>query len=294
MLRPDERTAWKKFLVASPLFASEGVANWSDGPDPPDVVSMSASGKTIGVELTKWVEHAQVTEGKGRERLERSYDEIVRSEGEPRPAHIGFVYLHDKSLRIRQEDEVEFRTQLFKLLAAENAKPEPLLPRRSLPIPVGYWSTVRYWNMPSGAPIKDFAVYPMLEKYLTDLWIFPRERLPQISGNNPWVWFEAPGGAYTTDWMVQAAVDRIKAKIRKHEHDNIRSKHLLDEFDLLCFYCDEAAMHNSPIHTAGFGFRELAAKVDQALTDEPRVFDRIFLFHPYEDPQVVQIYSGNS
>jgi hypothetical protein len=77
MLRPDESTAWNGFLSASPLFASDGIANWSDGPDPPDVLCMSASGKTIGVEITKWVERAQVTDGKGRE-LGVSVDKLVQ------------------------------------------------------------------------------------------------------------------------------------------------------------------------------------------------------------------------
>jgi hypothetical protein len=265
--------------------------DWGDGPDPPDVLCVSASGKTIAVELTKWVEHAQVTDGKGRELLESSYDQIIRSENEPRPDHIGFVHLHDKSLRIRKEDTSEFRAQVFDLLAAENAKPEPARPDPSSPIPKGYWDTVRYWDMPSGAPVKDFAAYPLLEKYLNDIWIFPREWLPDISAGSTWVLFEATGGSYTAEWMVQAAIDRIKAKIRKHEHDNIRSKHSLDEFDLLCFYCNEAALYNTPIHTVGFGFRELAMKVQQALAGEPRVFDGIFLFHPFEDPQTVQVYS---
>jgi hypothetical protein len=294
MLRPDESTAWNGFLSASPLFASEGIANWSDGPDPPDVLCMSASGKTIGVEITKWVEHAQVTDGKGRELLERSYDRIIRSEDEPRPDHIGFVHLHDKSLRIRKEDTSEFRTEVFNLLAAENAKPEPARPDPSSPIPKGYWDTVRYWEMASGAPVRDFTAYPMLDKYLNAIWIFPREWLPHISGGNAWVLFEATGGSYTAEWMVEAAIDRIKAKIRKHARDNIRSKHSLDEFDLLCFYCDEAALYNTPFRTVEFGFRELGTRVQQALTCEPRVFDRIFLFHPDEDPRTVQVYSGNS
>jgi hypothetical protein len=294
MLRPDESTAWRGFLAASPLFTSEDIANWTDGPDPPDVLCTGAFGKAIGVELTKWVEHKQVSEGKGRDLLEKSYNEIVRSENEQRPDHIGWVYLHDKSSRIKQEDAAEFRTQLFRLLTAENAKPVPSSPDPSLPIPVGYWNTVRYWHTSQGASVKDFTAYQMLEKYLTDVWIFPRERLPQISASDPWVWFELAGGAYTPDWMVRAAIDRIQAKISKYEHDKICDEHSLDEFDLVCYYCDEAVLHNTPIHTVGFGFRELATKVEQALTTEPRVFDRIFLFHPYEDPQVAQVYSGIS
>ncbi len=66
MLRSDEKTAWTGFLTAAPLFADEAVANWSDGPDPPDVLCSGVSGNAIGVELTKWVERNQVTAGTGK------------------------------------------------------------------------------------------------------------------------------------------------------------------------------------------------------------------------------------
>jgi len=130
----------------------------------------------------------------------------------------------------------------------------------------------------------------MLEKYLKDIWIFPRERLPYLQPGIAWVLFEGSGGVYTVDWMVQAATDRIQAKIKKHQHDNIRTQYALDEFDLLCSQCDEAILHNTPIRTVGFGFNELADEVELALGSAPKVFDRIFLFHPYENTQAVQVF----
>lgn len=289
MLRPDENTAWTAFSAAAPLFAGEGIANHREGPDPPDVLCTSASGRTIGVELTKWVEHAQVTNGRGRELLEDSYLKIIGSENEPRPDHIGRVFLHDKSFRMKQEDAPHFRTQLFEFLVLENAKPAPAL-NPQFSIPAGYWNTVRSWNTAQGAPVSDFGAYPLLEKYLRDVWIYPRHSRQKLPVGMPWVLFETPGGAYTPDWMVQAAIDRILAKIKKYEHENIPAKHSLSEFHLLCFYCDEALLHNTPMHAVEFGFSQLAAQVKQALTSSPKVFNRIFLFHPYEDTQVVQVY----
>ncbi|MGB9073471.1 MAG: hypothetical protein WCC22_12595 [Terriglobales bacterium] len=49
-------------------------------------------------------------------------------------------------------------------------------------------------------------------------------------------------------------------------------------------------MHNTPIDGIGFGFPQLALRVTQALANEPKVFDRIFLFYPYAKEQVVQVY----
>jgi len=132
----------------------------------------------------------------------------------------------------------------------------------------------------------------MLEKYLDDVWIFPRQKMKNLPAGQSWVLFEGSGGAYTPDWMVQAAIDRICAKIKKHEHDNLRTNHSLAEFDLLCYYCDEALLHNTPIDGIGFGFPQLASRVAQALANEPKVFDKIFLFYPYDKEQVVQVYSA--
>jgi len=289
MLRPDESNAWIGFLAAAPGFAGEDIANWSDGPDPPDVMCTAAAGKTIGVELTKWVEHDQIEGGRGRELLENSYLNIIGSENEPRPDHIGRVFLHDKSLRIKPKDAPHFRSQLFGFLARENAKPEPSW-NPECAITAEYCDSIRSWNTIQGAPVNNFSSYPMLEKYIEEIWIYPRQRREKLPAGMPWILFETPGGEYTPQWMLQAAIDRIQAKIRMYHGDDIRGRHSLGEFDLLCFYCDEALLHNTPIYAVGFGFQQLAADVRQALTSAPKVFDRIFLFYPYEDIKVLQVY----
>jgi hypothetical protein len=289
MLRSDEKTAWTGFLAATPLFADEVIASWSDGPDPPDVLCSSASNKTIGVELTKWVEHDQVTAGVGRDRLEKSYLKVIASEKEPRPDHIRQVILYDKSLRIDRAEQAEFRNQLFQFIAAENAKPLPEFDP-NLQITEDYWKTVRSWYTPQGAPIADLSAYPLLEKYLEKIWIYPRSDQDAPLVDVEWIEFQLPGGAYTPQWMTQAAIDRILEKIDKYQNANIRSQHSLHEFDLLCFYCDEAMMHNTPIHSVGYGFQQIAEQVAMALKTAPKVFDRIFLFHSHEASKAIQVY----
>jgi hypothetical protein len=289
MLRSDEQAAWKGFLAAEPFFADEAIASWTDGPDPPDVLCSNATGNVVGVELTKWVEHNQVTAGAGRAKLEKSYLKIIASEKEPKPNHVRQVFLYDKSLRIEQADRIEFRNQLYTFIAAENAKPSPEF-NSAFPIPDGYWKVVRSWYSSQGAPVDDFGAYPMLEKYLEKVWIFPRSiHDPTIDGLE-WIEFELPGGAYTAQWMMQAVVDRVNDKINKYQNKDIRSQYALHEFDLLCFYCDEALLHNTPIYSVGYGFPQLAEQVRQNLKAAPKVFDRIFLFHPYEVPKAIQVY----
>jgi hypothetical protein len=60
--------------------------------------------------------------------------------------------------------------------------------------------------------------------------------------------------------------------------------------DLLCHYDDKALLYNTPIHTLGFGYADLAAKVADALAYNHGVFDKIFLFHAWESKKVMQVY----
>jgi len=289
VLRSDELVAWKGLIAAAPLFADEAMTSWSDGPDPPDVLCSTTSGNVVGVELTKWVEHNQVTAGAGRERLEKSYRKIIASEREPQPTNIRQVLLFDKSLRMKPEDGQLFRQQLFEFIAIENAKPLPEF-NPAFPIPEGYWKVVRSWYSTQGVPIDDFSSYPMLEKYLEKVWIYPRSSGDPTVDGLEWIEFELPGGAYTSQWMKQAAIDRILDKINKYQNGNLRSQYKLNEFDLLCFYCDEALLHNTPIYGVEYGFRELAEEVKQALNNAPKVFDKVFLFYPYESPKAIRVY----
>src|SRR6266513_4000898 len=79
MLRDDEREAWRGFLAAAPEFVGDAIGSAVDGPDPPDVLCVTRSGKKIGVELTKWVERGPITSGKARESFEDSYLDIIAS-----------------------------------------------------------------------------------------------------------------------------------------------------------------------------------------------------------------------
>jgi hypothetical protein len=246
------------------------------------------STKAIGVELTKWVEQDQLEAAKLRTRLEERFLKIIECEKETQPSDIQQVLLYDKSLPLERADEVEFRNQLFKFLDAENAKPLPEL-NSAFTIPDGYWKLVRSWATMQ-AQVDDFSGYALLEKYLDYVLIMPRSSHESPLVDVKWILFESPGGAYTAQWMIDAAVRNIKKKIAKYQNADIRSRHALDEFDLLCFYCDEAMLHNTPTHSVGYGFPQLAEQVRQNLRTVPKVFDRIFMFHPYEGPKAIRVY----
>jgi hypothetical protein len=297
LLRPEEDSAWRGFITAAPFFAGEHISDSRQGPEPPDVLCTTASGNLIGVELTRWLAAKEVKKGADEARLANSYLKIIASETEPRPEHIGLVNLSTKSSsRIRPPDQLKFRTQLFQFLNAENAKPPWSMPAPSLPIPVGYWSTVRHWDTLQGGQITDFAGYPMLAKYLSRVFILPRKRLPEIpefptpAVGLQWVDFQLPGGAFSHELMVQGAIDCIRAKVEKYKLKDPRVTCSFGKFDLLCYYCDEAVRYNPPPETAGFGFEQLAAEVKQNLRTINPVFDKIFLFNPYEDVKALPVY----
>ena len=95
-LRLEEEQAWSGFLSAAPLFAGEKIACWHQGPEPPDVLCTTVSGRVVGIELTVWVDQEQIQSGKIRERFETAYLSNVASERESRPANIGWIWLYDK------------------------------------------------------------------------------------------------------------------------------------------------------------------------------------------------------
>jgi hypothetical protein len=269
-LRPNEELAWNGFRTAEPMFAGEEIATWVPGPDPPDVLCTTLSRRTVGVELTKWVERSQLEAGKIREGVEGSYLTVVASENEPRPDKIGLVWLYDRHRRVKPKDAAQFRQELYNCLAEQSALADP------------------DWGDPQGGPIKDFAPrYPMLAGYLDSIWIRPRQHFKSLA---EWIQFEGTGGSYTHDWMVQAALDRVYAKIDDYEDRNLHVQNSLDELHLLCHYDDDALQYNTPIHTVDFGYADLAAKVREAFAHNHRVFDKIFLFHPWENKKVMQVY----
>jgi len=90
--------------------------------------------------------------------------------------------------------------------------------------------------------------------------------------------------------MVQAAVDRILAKVEGYEDQNLHVLHALDELHLVCHYCDEALLYNTAARTPGFEFAAVASRVAEVLADDHGIFNRIFLFNPYEARKVLQVY----
>ena len=80
------------------------------------------------------------------------------------------------------------------------------------------------------------------------------------------------------------------ARVEEYGDRNLHVLHALDELHLVCHYCDEALLYNTPARAPGFEFAALAARVANVLANDLGVFNRVFLFNPYEVRKVLQVY----
>ena len=94
-------------------------------PDPtrPDVLCITVSSRTVGVELTKWVDREQLEDRKPGKSDTHASLRIVASEQEPRPDNIGWVWLYDKHRRVKPKDEAQFhqRKSFMRSIAEQTA-----------------------------------------------------------------------------------------------------------------------------------------------------------------------------
>jgi hypothetical protein len=275
MVTTSERKLWRIFLAAEPAFSGDRIGSAVDGPDPPDVLCVTVSGKRIGVDVASWDESEQTKWRRTRESFEDSYLRIIESANHARPDRIGWVWLHPKRREVKPEDVAQFREELYEFLARENGLSEP------------------EWNHPLGAAVQDFVGYPVITEYLDSLWIFPRRELEVLPSGHDWIRFENLGAAYSTSWMLGGAVGRILAKIADYEEQDLHMRHILDELYLVCDCSDESlqAENAANVHDE---FVSLASRIARALAKGHGVFDRVFLFNLFAARKVLRVYPAGS
>jgi hypothetical protein len=81
-----------------------------------------------------------------------------------------------------------------------------------------------------------------------------------------------------------------RAENEDYEPRSLHARFSLGELHLLCYYCDEALFYNTPIEAPGVDFEILASRIAGVLASDPGVFNKIFLFNPYEHRKVIQLY----
>jgi hypothetical protein len=264
-----ERANFDAFRSAHPNFAGRALVRCELGGDPPDILCIDDAARRIGVELVQWINEEQTARSKERFKLERSYTQVIRSWDVQPPEHIGFVFISAKEkAMLRPVDAAAFRTELYDFVASKDTA----------------WLENPDWDDPQGWIFHDFSGFPIVEKHVAGLDFYSRGRRFNPSLGSDWIQFHAHGGAYSSDWMRDALVENVKAKVAKYTapagHLKLKQERL-DEFYLLAYY-DEAVLHNTPYHTPTFGFADSAAAVAAELSVTAHPFDKVFLFSPIE------------
>ena len=146
------------------------------------------------------------------------------------------------------------------------------------------------WDQPLGAAVQNFIGFPVIGDYLDSLWIFPRRKLESLQSGHDWIRFENSGAISAPSWILGAVVDRILAKIAEYEDRNLHVRHALDELHLVCRYSEQTLLADVAPGASRFDFAAFGLRVSRALANEHGIFNRIFLFNPYEAQKVLRVY----
>jgi hypothetical protein len=262
MLRPEEKAIFSRFFA---LCGTCGLAGSScrEGADPPDYICTATVGKRIGVELAEWLNEDQMRESIQRERLERSYLDVVKSKQEPPPVNFGFVWLgteHD--LQLDKKNGLQFRSELYQCIRKIDRA----------------WRQEENWQSPQGRQYSDFSGFPTLKKHLMRLTCFPRSSFNTKLGSE-WVAFPMRVGAYSPQTAVDALSGIIARKTQKY--GTLRQDQQLDELHLLVYY-NKGLLHNLPYVAPEYGFNEVAAEVAPGVAAKPGPFQKVYLLDAVE------------
>jgi hypothetical protein len=272
-----ERLNFDAFRKVCPDFAGRPVKSFRRGGDPPDFLCFDRKGKRIGLELVEWLEQGQIAREKPLYSLEQEYLRVIRSDKRVAPKSIGRVFLYaKKDKRLCAGHATQFRKEIYKFIGGVNNR----------------WSTNPKWKDPQGQDFNDFSGFPALAEHLQMLVFFSSDRFNTYPGV-PWICFEMHGGAFSSQWMVDALLANIKKKIQKYSKSGNEKKlqaQRLDEFYLLAYY-DQAVLYNTPYNGVGFGFSDVASALYGYLVATQHPFGKVFLFSPIErESQVIQVW----
>jgi hypothetical protein len=255
----EENRIFAAFLSDRPSFADSPVTTWTQPQkDPPDIECRLQDGRTIGLELTNWLDGRQIASAKGQESLEEPFRRALRVVPN-KTLHFKFVWMHVKE-RLRKNDETWLQEEMTHLMTCLDKR----------------WETEPNWQSPQGFDWNDFAGYPTLERYFVNLDIHPRRAL-RLTTEPPelgWLTFPCRGGAYSPDWAVDALCANIGTKIAKYP----TKPNGLAAFFLLVHYDFKAYAYNSPVEGIGFSYPEAVAEASRRLRGATGVFDGIFVY----------------
>ena|SRR6266568_1397368 len=262
-----EQKVFGAFVALLPNFAGRPV-KCARGANPPDFLCTDFSGVQIGVELSEWLNQAQIARQRPRYQLEREYRQAIDSRSVPPPMNIGGVWLF-APWRLSRSDSEAFCTELYALINYLDSN----------------WSSLKDHDNPQGAIIRDFSGYPVVAKYLSSLMCWARAYRTATPGHE-WITFMPHGGSYGTQSAVHALEISLQRKTAMYP--TLKTTAGLAELHLLLYY-DQGWAFNTPFDAPGFGFPEIASHLRRVAAADHGPFNRIFLFIPAKQ-QLATIY----
>ena len=265
-----EAKVFTRFTAIMANFAGESVVCVA-GNNPPDILC-TRDARRIGIELSEWIDEAQIADEKPQYQREEEFLTVIDSRHEPPPTHIGrIIFFEQEGIRLQQRDAQQFRQELYAFINDVDQR----------------WETFDGHDERPGVDFdeNDFAEYPTLGRYTHSLECAAQQYDPSTSGDE-WIMFMAHGGVYAPDDALQAAITTLEKKMSKYA--TLKADEHLDELYLLLYY-DQGWAYNTPYHTPTFGFNDIAHGLRAVATNDHGRFDKIFLFIPETD-EVAQIY----
>jgi hypothetical protein len=112
----EEKRIFSAFLNDCPLFAGSPVRNWTQPlRDPPDIKCDLEDGRTIGVELTNWLDEQQIANARHHESKEDPFRRAL-FEVPNKTQHFRLVWMNVKG-RLRMGDEAALKDEMTRLMA---------------------------------------------------------------------------------------------------------------------------------------------------------------------------------
>ena len=150
------------------------------------------------------------------------------------------------------------------------------------------WPTERFWHSPQGRLCREFASYPLLDKYLHSVHfdsLVVRGVARPWPPSQPWIVTELRGGSYSPETALAALRAILEQKIRHYGRFSRPTR-------LIVYYC-KAVAFNTPyrgIDTQEFS--DIAVLAGRAVAGQT-VFEKIYLANALEPgTEAFEIYPG--
>jgi hypothetical protein len=266
-MRPEEKLLFETFIVTHPDFLD--IKTWVPGPEPPDVMATDSHARTIGIELTEWLDTRQTTPSIADQENQMKWLSALDTENHAPPQHFQYAQIWFRNgTRFSQPEELSFCEEFYRLIAHVDDNWEREMAGTSQKI----------WN--------DFSSYPTLgtRVYLVRF----DDRVPFKPCR--WAVGTPKGGAYDPRWATDALLERIEDKKDKPNYAKLKGEHGFAEFVLLLHYGIRGIIHNWPFEGVNWKLEDTLREARRNLEKNPGPFDRVFLYLAYNEGQLFTLY----